>query len=70
MARMLWQDPVYRYRRAVSVAQTYRGRDLARLRSSPRDFAAWDWYYARERKRRAGLEALRLLVEAAEIIPR
>jgi len=68
--RRSWQDPAYRLKRGIAFAETLRRKDFKKVltRADPR--ATWDWYYARQAKRKARLAELRAQVEAARIAAR
>ena len=68
--RRSWQDPAYRLKLSTTHAATMRRKDFKKVltRADPR--ATWDWYYARQAKRKARLAELRAQVEAARIAAR
>jgi len=64
--RANWQDPGYRLKRSITLNETLRKRDIAKLRAREPG-CDWHWLAARERKRRARIDELRAQVEKAEL---
>ena len=63
---LMWRDPAYRLKVGITLNETLRKRDVARMRAREPG-CDWHWLAARERKRRARIENLRAQAETAAL---